>query len=79
MCGWKLEVKISLQEGGKKLCGPYLTLVAIAANVHGQTAGLQGRCYFILPLGVVHVCNWNSINSHNLIVHTQLAKLRWAA
>ena len=57
----------------------YLTLVAIAPNVHGYTAHVQGRCHFILPLGVVHVCHWNSINSHNLIIHTQLAKLRWTA
>lgn len=57
----------------------YLTLVAIAPDVHGQTAVLQGGCHFILPLDVVHVCRRNSINSHNLIVHTQLAKLRWTA
>lgn len=56
-----------------------VTLVAIASDVHGQTASLQGRCHFMLPLVVVHVCHRNAIDSHNLIVHMQLAKLCWTA
>lgn len=57
----------------------YLTLAAVAPDVHGHAARLQGRCHFFRPLRAAHVCHWKSINGHNLIVGAQPAKLRWTA
>ena len=58
---------------------PSLTLVAIAPDVHGQTARAQGRCQFLHPLSGAHVCHRNSIKSDNLIIQAQLAELCWTA